>query len=195
MGKSIAVFVGIFLLQTLTSCCLGDCCGDGGGGKFRFENFELTTYVATSGSDLNYDQLSVADSGEEMNWNQLVLKIDPAVDHISYLNFSGGFSSSYACSPAPPSPTSRVINIAISSNQDYNEDYPAGSNLIELFDEYHFYSKRKTPLQEYWVDNYEFFIVLNEAPLETKEHVLRIYIELENETHFLLETPSLTINS
>ena len=41
---------------------------------------------------------------------------------------------SYACSPIPPETDDRLLNIEITTNEDYSPLYTQGTNLIDLFD-------------------------------------------------------------
>ncbi len=44
--------------------------------------------------------------------------------------------AAYACSPAIPVTDDQINSITISSESDFNESYPAGENLADLFDVY-----------------------------------------------------------
>jgi len=74
---------------------------------------------------------------ESVEWSRFGIELNAA--HQTYyssrqpsLSFSL-FSQAQACSPLPPTATQHLVNISIVSDNDYSEDYPAGSELASVF--------------------------------------------------------------
>ncbi|GAB5410463.1 MAG: hypothetical protein BalsKO_28280 [Balneolaceae bacterium] len=89
----------------------------------------------------------------------------------------------YACSPTVPVSEEIVTDIKILSDKDYNSEYSAGSNLIELFDLVVLY--QNSEYQRYDIDVFlssklnvpdEIFLLPKSAPETTEAIQFTIHI-------------------
>jgi len=85
-----------------------------------------------------------ATSTNTVQFDDLVINIRPMISTFFSSRDSNTFNliqQSYACSGLPPETDDQLINIEITSNNDYTPLYTQGTNLIDLFDVEVYYSR------------------------------------------------------
>ena len=100
------------------------------------------------------------------------------------INTSNFINSAYACSLAEPTTDDRIRDIKIFSKRDFNSQYPAGSNLVPLFDiivrkqKYEDTRRLKWDLTKYLltrsIPSRIMLLVLKESPEVTADYIFEI---------------------
>ena len=110
-------------------------------------------------------------------------------------------SSAFACSPPYSPRTDQIlIDLIITSSENFDAHHPAGSDLIDLFDISGRSSanNQKSPLSQYLVGSSDDFIIsapllfLNKNPENISAHVFQFQLEL-SDTTFHFQTPELIL--
>lgn len=127
-------FVGWMLVISVTMISLQGCDQDdcGSFGRSEISSLELDLYaVDEKMSGQTQDQFKLIEyRGEEVSYDSILIGLELIVETFSESIF--GLTSSFACSPPAP-PQLDVAQLSITSDVDYNDDYPAGENLVNIF--------------------------------------------------------------
>ena len=188
MSKPIIVFVSAFLLKILVSC---DDCGPFNIPDLKVDSFQLTDYRIlriNPGNEFYYD--IEPNNSKSVFYDSLLIHFQPmlvdeeTLSEETLSNNSFGFSTSFACSPAPPEYLDKISEIVITSNSDMSEDYPANSSLNDLFGVSHSYFIDNLLFDGYFatrpIDDYGYYFRMNSAPTESRKHIFTIQITLED---------------
>ncbi|QCK16855.1 DUF5034 domain-containing protein [Mangrovivirga cuniculi] len=122
----------------------------------------------------------------------LMQSLDLNVNFLSEATSYGLFSTTaYACSPLVSySLMDSVKSVVITSDNDFNSEYPAGTNLVGLFNMLDIGSER-IPFSAdnlnnaYFLDNFQkdpLTLYITKAPGEASKHVFTIEIETSSKT-------------
>lgn len=157
-------------------------------------------------------QVSSADwepyqQGDTVNANgDLVIYFQSNIERLAFRHRtvnSGLFThSAYACSPAElPRTKQEFVSLSISSNEDYDDEHPAGSELIDLFftrGEHDGEHDQKMPLSSHLETNSDYFILhapwvfLNKNPGKVSTHIFKFELVL-SDTTLNFQTPAITL--
>lgn len=146
--------------------------------------------------------------------NKLSGYVDSPNDSILYsnliitLSFSGQhytkvpksfdlFPSAYACSPVEPYTEERITDIIITSDVDFDETHPAGSDLKDYFEVYPYLSGNAATVSEYLnrepnIENVQ--LHLNTAPDDTKNITFTITYHFEGKLVQKLSYETTSVN-
>lgn len=110
--------------------------------------------------------------------------------------------SAYACSPVYlPKTDQKFLRLSITSSQDYDQDHPAGADLMDLFmssGEPERHTNQRLPLAQHLSENSDYFILqaprlyLNKSPDLPSRHVFQFSLEL-SDTTFSFQSPELIL--
>ncbi len=113
--------------------------------KFRITDFSTSIKKVTHyDSSTRSIQLSEINS-DSIRFDEFAIDMTPATE----VFFSGVLDkiniqfiqNAYACSPIIPTTDDKILDIQIYSDKGFSTDYPAGENLVELFDVYALYMR------------------------------------------------------
>lgn len=184
-SKRILTFSAIFIFLLGNSCQINDDCG-----PFVSELYvnDLTVQAVklepSANDQIDFTALSPSDS---ISAEQLAIHIIPVGEAAPYAgkaSFQISFTNvAYACSPPIPDLQGYIANLEIISNNNIGEDFPAGTDLAELFDIYivdrsknlHY---KKLDLQSYLETNPDipdaYFLVLKNPATVSGKHKFSI---------------------
>lgn len=137
--KTTLLLVLTLVLSTAltTSCSLDSTC------EFD-DRFITTDFVAVESRIIfieGFDQPQFSRyNGGSILYNEYAVTLLPIPETFSSddprQSVSVGITSANACTPIPPISEEPITNIVITSEQDFNSNYPAGTDLKPLFDTY-----------------------------------------------------------
>jgi hypothetical protein len=178
--KIFLIFSGYFLLTVITGLMSCDDCRPGPD-KFKVTSINWNTYKVT----LTTGNLVLSEITNGVTFNQLGIHLKPQIQ--TYFSFKkNNYSLTtglYACSPIDPTTNEKIINIEITSNKDFTDEHPQGTDISELFDIvisnwYKGISADKYDLKEYIRTNpfvtKEMTLILKHAPQTTDEYKFTI---------------------
>jgi hypothetical protein len=178
--KIFTLFIGYFLLTVITGLMSCDDCGPFPD-KFKVTSIDWNTYKVT----FTPDNLTLSEIINGVSFNQLGIYLKPKTQ--TYFSFEKSnytlITGLYACDPLIPTTDDRIINIEITANKDFSDDYPLGTDLSALFDivisDWHTnISTEKYDLKEYLQTNpfvsQEMTLILKYAPQTTDEYKFTI---------------------
>ncbi|MCU0382998.1 MAG: hypothetical protein MUF68_02925 [Cyclobacteriaceae bacterium] len=158
-------------------------------------------------TDVKYSKVYFTDNyiTESINHENKLIRYDSIgivvqVDQESItINAEGSvFNQSLACSPSES--YEALADIIIISDKDYSSNFPAGSNLKDLFtmrSNYNLYEVKGDSIQSYldemYSSTYLYFLTLNAPPDEEKSHNITIEFVTMNGTRHSAEINSLVI--
>ena len=137
---------------------------------------------------------------------ELAIHLKSFIQQIAFQKNSikGGLfmNSAYACSPVnEPRIVQEFVSLRITSTEDYDVNYPAGSDLIDLFvaiGEQDSVNKQKIPLAQHLATNFDYFILrapwlfLNKNPDSISTHIFKFELVL-SDTTFNFQTPEIIL--
>ena len=140
--NSILIILTFFLLSCLNDDSLGPCGDLSNQPKFYdIQDFTTKNYIY-NGTDLNPYQawnITAITTSQKINATKFVVELNAIsnftlVENNQYksIDFSL-FRSAIACSPVPPSTYENITILKITSDADFSNEYPVGSNLNKLF--------------------------------------------------------------
>ena len=104
---------------------------------FKLTGLELVLYKVELSSDQNRMIGNERIEGNTVSFDEFAIGIFPDSETYGWNNPVKSFgliTVANACSPAPPESEEEIDNIIITTNQDFNPNYPQGENLAEIFD-------------------------------------------------------------
>lgn len=113
--------------------------------KFRVTDFSTSIKKVTHyDSSTRSIQLSEIKS-DSIQFDVFAIDMTP-VTEVFFSSVLGKFNfqfiqSAYACSPIDPASDDKILDIQIYSDKDFSAEYPAGENLVELFEVYALYMR------------------------------------------------------
>jgi hypothetical protein len=125
------------LASSLAACSLVEECGPFED-KFRTTDFVTRTYQVQPADSLDPRPRFLPVERDTLSFGQFGISMIPVQDY--YFSQSRGrwsptlISAAHACSPPVPSSDEIVHSIEVYSDTDYSRDYPAGTDLADLFD-------------------------------------------------------------
>ena len=199
--------------------CQEDDCGDLGGPTYydvkvtdykvsRVEEFVNDPDICESyldGNRLNSCYIPYR-GGAVFAEDSLLISILPVVEQEMAFRerrpASGGFgfiSAAYACDPVVlPRPSQEFEGLHISSNEDFNAEYPAGTNLVDLFS-IHSEEKGVMSLNDLIQQSPDQFLLdektvlkFHESPESPGDHILTFKVTL-SDTSFTFKTHTLKL--
>jgi hypothetical protein len=130
--KVFTIFTGYILLTVTTGLisCVDDC--GPFPDKFKVTSIDWNTYKVT----LTTDNLTLSEITNGVTFNQLGIDLKPKTQtYFSFIINSLSLTTGlYACSPLEPTTDDKTIDIKITANKDFTEEYPQGTDLSGLFD-------------------------------------------------------------
>ena len=194
IGYCLILFLGIL------SCA--DCPGSGYRDRFKIISLDWRIY-SISYTYSTFSEYPVIDKIDlsplvqnSVLYSQYGISITPRTrsyrssrSYYSYsrnkINTSNFINSAYACSLAEPTTDDRIRDIKIFSKRDFNSQYPAGSNLVPLFDiivrkqKYEDTRRLKWDLTKYLLTSSipvpaRMILVLKESPEVTADYTFNI---------------------
>lgn len=179
MKKSIILLVGLLLLNTMLGMLSS--CDDCNPNPTSINLKSITsTFKIIKGNELNSNNQLVYILSEDTISNSGIkfdsLGIDIIADYnsFSYTPNHNWNNAAYACEPAMD--FSLLDSLIITSNSDYNINFPAGSNLASLVKIRAGYSVNSYPIYELLDQNY--FINFIQAPSQTSIHQFNVSLKL-----------------
>jgi hypothetical protein len=182
---------------SLQSCDQYDCGGLSNVG--RISSFELNVYaIGEKMSSQTQDRYKLIEyNGEDVSYDSILIELDLLVERVSELVF--GLTSTVACSPLPP--VLRVAQLSITSDMDYNEDYQAGENLIDIFNIQSDLSVNSgqslksymADIQGYFYDDDWRYLSIGVPPSELRSHKFQVQFTLQDATIMSMSTESILI--
>lgn len=129
--KVLTISIVYFLLTVVTGFISCDDCGPFPD-KFKVTSIDWNTYKVT----LTTDQLTLSEITNGVIFNQLGIQLKPKTQTYFSLMRNNCWPTTelYACSPVEPTTDDKIIDIEITTNIDFSDDYPEGTNLAGLFD-------------------------------------------------------------
>jgi hypothetical protein len=129
--KVFTIFIGHFLLTVVTGLISCDDCGPFHD-KFKVTSIDWNAYRVT----LSADNITLSEITNGVTFDQLGIDLKPKTQtYFSFIinnyNLTTGL---YACSPIEPTTDDKIINIEITANKDFSDEYPQGTDLSGLFD-------------------------------------------------------------
>lgn len=118
-------------------------CGSGEARKFDVVDMEFEVYKSADSRNVGeYLNTQLLELNESVTFDQLVLELESITERVISESVSpqpkvpqwGLIAPAFACSPAPPHTDESIDYIIITSDSDFAEGFPAGSDLSELFD-------------------------------------------------------------
>ncbi len=211
----------IFIGSVITACNGGDgISGPCGGPTYRsydVNGYDLTTAITDEvrGPDLPSDG-ELYTEGEPAQHEALLITLVTDIELLASqtqdaqrLRFSL-FNRAYACSPVPPSPNEEIASINITSSNNFNDIYPAGTSLNGVFnvvytdasadfarisgDATEFFSLEEYLQQEEVTPSQLFQLVLNTEPTSNNVHQFDIEIIFTNGKVFEISTSQVTFD-
>ena len=137
MRNLIALGLLVFLLA------IGACDSTVGTDCGPFEDKFKTTDFSSAARKATFDSLKVEPNlspieDDTLDEGHFAVRMEPVKMLYSQKSTSSGsfqiISSAYACSPPIPTSDEVIKDIRIYSDKDFNDGYPAGKDLAELFD-------------------------------------------------------------
>jgi hypothetical protein len=130
--KVFTIFIGYFLLTVITgliSC--DDNCGPFPN-KFKVTSIDWNTYRVT----LSADNIALSEITTGVAFNQFGIHLKPKTQsYFSFIINSCSLTTGlYACSPLEPTTDDKIIDIEITADKDFSNEYPQGTDLSGLFD-------------------------------------------------------------
>lgn len=124
-------------------------------------------------------ELSEIENGV-INYASLGIYIEPKTElyFASRFNPSGFIAAAYACDPIIPVNEEKIKGISIVSHSEYSSNYPAESDLSDLFDIIVFNPQNQTQFERYSLKDYielelqipvYFVLILNSPPDQSQE--------------------------
>lgn len=134
--KVILIFTGSFFLFVIGLVSCENECGPFPN-KFKIIGLDWYTYKATY-SETSVPMLILSDiENDSVVYNQYSILIAPIQETYFAQNFNNWnfnlIKTAYACSPLIPETDEKIDSIVIKSTKDFNENYPSGSDLADLF--------------------------------------------------------------
>lgn len=144
MMKMLRNLAGMSVLCWLLSSCGGDPTDTCGGSSPKQKVYLITGY---SSNLVRYDKPietvipqspQLLANNESPMWNSFSIELNAAYQNyqakaLPVLQFSL-FAQAVACSPVPPAGKQKLTKISITSANDYSAKYPAGSELVNVFE-------------------------------------------------------------
>jgi hypothetical protein len=162
----------LFLFSLINSCKkYGSDCGDINN-KFYATTMMGETYDSTNRSQNITDSTIISFENLRISVNFTGKYYSEAKSDFSLI------SSAFACDPVPPYSEEKIMDITITSDQDFNTLHPAGTNLTDVF-----YVKK------YTYDNIKYIIeeYLNTEPrIENLEFSLAFAPDFQKELQFTI---------
>jgi hypothetical protein len=113
--------------------------------KFKVKDFSVSIKKVTGyGGPINAIRLAEIENGS-VQFDELAIDMRP--DQEFFFSRQPQQSNSYfvrsvhACSPTRPVSDDTILDIQINSDKDFNSEFAAGDNLVELFDVYARYER------------------------------------------------------
>ena len=188
MIRRITIILSIFFMKTLLSC---EPCGNFGDVEdYRLDNFQISSFAQNANGTLD-SLMTPAQVGIE---DLRILIIPELVLENDFVAANMGFSSSYACSPpSPPSVLDYIMEVSITSNQDYYS-YAAGENLIDIFNYADSTESEGYSLEELkFYPHNEFYFSIIIPPDIQSDHEFTFSFTLDDGREFSKTTQPLTI--
>ncbi len=177
MKVKILAFLLLMAVTILSSLSCGDGldCGP-------FPNFFKLTNLGSKLFEVEYseDRSSIIDynriTENQVVYDKFAIGIIAEIDTYGWNNPTQNFgliSTAYACTPPIPESEEQIDNIIITTNKDFNLNYPQGSDLSEIFDivvydEANNLNNVRFDLNEYIGMNpvvpYQSYLILKEQP-------------------------------
>lgn len=180
----------------LSACGSGSstCDGNEVAKEYLVNNYQvkMVQYAEPINNQSAYKLSTEVNSGAEVSWNTFSIEVKAdfqtyTVDTSVFPTFTL-FNQVLACSPNPGTAKQQLSKISITSTHDYNEKYPAGSELASLFATLDFpftpvadFTKYAAPAPK------AIKIHLLEAPVTAQQN-FTIAITLDDGRHFSLST-------
>ncbi len=129
------------LSLALTACGGGSstCDEDATAKEYLVNNYQvkMVQYAEAIDNQSAYKLPTTINSGAEVNWNAFSIEVKAdvqtyVVDESAFPAITL-FNQALACSPNPGTAKQQLSEISITSSHDYNDQYPAGSELASLF--------------------------------------------------------------
>ena len=126
-GKTLIAYIVLFTLVQLGGCT-GDDCGDFGPYRYRLLSFDSEVVIF----DFPSEQLQPWE-GDPIPFESYAIHFESKTEPIALRSDPTG-NALYACSPPEPYIETELTSVTITSNQDYAQGYPAGTDLSPLFE-------------------------------------------------------------
>jgi hypothetical protein len=178
--KIFLVFIGYFLLTIVTGLMSCDDCGPGPD-KFKVTaiNWNANKVTWVKGN------IALSEITNGVMFNQLGIHLKPQIQtYYSFKKNNYSFTTGlYACSPIDPTTDEKLINIVITTNKDFTDEHPQGTDISGLFDIvvsdwYRGVTADKYDLNEYLQTtpfvSKEMTLILKHAPQTTDEYKFTI---------------------
>lgn len=106
--------------------------------KFKVVGIDFSTISAVYDETAEWELERSEIKNDTVKHNFYSILIEPRIEAFFSLNKRTKtfnlINSAYACSPGYPETDEKIDDIIITAQLDFNEDYPAGDNLVDLFD-------------------------------------------------------------
>lgn len=188
--KYLAIFI-LTIILTIGGCSIisSDC--DDVNDSYYISDFNrsLKSITYNTENDINYTLNEITE--DEISSEKYAIYIDPVENYYNSRASNklriGGPSIAFACSPKVPTTDGLIEDIIITSDEDFNEEFPADSDLTEIFDIISFREGQANQIQSLseflespkMVPN-EIILVLNQAPDSTTNLSFWVALELKN---------------
>ena len=174
------IFIGYFFLTAITGLMSCDDCGPSPD-KFKVTSIDWSIYEVT----LTTGNLTLSEITNGVPFNQLGIHLNPQTQaYFSFIKNKFSLTTGlYACSPRDPVTDDKIIDIQITTDKDFSDEHPQGTDLSGLFDIvisdwYTGVSAVKYDLKEYLQTNplvpQEMTLILKHAPQTTGEYKFTI---------------------
>jgi len=197
--KLIVIVASLGVMFTLMATSCGKLTGDECGpfpSKFKVTDMSASEKFVVGYDELNRNLELSAIEADTLAFDRFAIEIFPITEAIFASQFTFPtfhlIQPAFACSPAIPVSAGNITNIRITADIDFNEVYPAGSNLAELFDVHSLYLKDgpdRLTLPEFLEEKPAvpdlFVLLLKEGPEDQSE--LRFTVEYHQEGELLNE--------
>jgi hypothetical protein len=189
--KMLRSIAGISALCLLLSSCGGDPTDTCGGSPPEQKVYLINGYNTNL---VRYDKPidsvtpqspKLLANNESPAWNTFSIELNAAYQHqakaLPVLQFSL-FAQAMACSPVPPAGKQKLTKISITSANDYSDKYPAGRELVDVFESINHGAIKLTSL-----------LVNSSAPLQLRLKLLEApqYARQNFEVHITLDDGSI----
>ena len=145
--------------------------------KFKVTSIDWNTYKAT----LTAENLTLSQITSGVTYNELGINLKPKTQsYFSLIKNNYVLTTGlYACRELLPTTDDKIIDIKITTNKDFSDEYPQETDISELFDIvindwYNGIAANKYDLKEYLQTNplvpREMTLILKQAPQITDEY-------------------------
>jgi len=198
MRKTILTF-SFFTFMTFGVALISSCkpCGNEGAITFQTANFTVSLNKITGATTVNtfeFFEITPLES-DRVSYDSLMMLLDYELQEVAYVEAVPNFGNRlYACDPAQN--YDRLESYQITSDQDYNSQYPAGADLSAIFritfDKGT--SRSNTIPLGHWLNSNTLNITIAEAPDFTADHTFTITFNMQPTRSETFTVPTITIS-